>query len=65
MGRFGGGAPAAPRFAWVAWLAIVPVIVALPFLFFGLIWTEWTPLLVGVLLLVVAAVVWTVFADDD
>ena len=38
--------------------------VALPFLFFGLIWWDLI-ILVGVLLLVVGAGVWILFAHDD
>jgi hypothetical protein len=46
------------------WLAVLPIVLALPFLFFGLIWRDLI-ILVGVLLLAVAAGVWILFAEDD
>ena len=52
------------RYTWLRWLAVVPMVFALPFLFFGLLWWDLI-ILVGVLLLVVGAGVWILFADDD
>ena len=46
------------------WLAIIPLVLALPFLFFGLLWMDLI-ILVGVLLLAVGAGVWILFAEDD
>jgi hypothetical protein len=46
------------------WLAVGPAAFGLVFLFVGLLWTEWPQFLVGVGLLVLASVVWRVFAGE-
>jgi len=50
---------------WLRWLAIVPIIVTLPILFFGVIWAQLGMVLIGSGLLAAAAGVWVVFAVDD
>ena len=52
------------KWAWLRWLALIPIVVALPFLFFGLIWTEFVQLLVGVALLAASSGIWMIFAED-
>ncbi len=52
------------KWAWLRWLALIPIVVALPFLFFGLIWMEILQLLVGVALLVASSGIWMIFAED-
>jgi len=65
VGRFATTSSSTPsRFTWLRWLAVLPIVLALPFLFFGLIWRDLI-ILVGVLLLAVAAGVWILFAEDD
>ena len=46
------------------WLAVVPIVVAVPFLFFGLIWQALVQSAVGVGLLVLGFGIWMVFAED-
>ena len=46
------------------WLAVLPIVVAVPFLFFGLIWQALVQLAVGVGLLVLAFGIWMLFAED-
>ena len=46
------------------WLAVIPLVLGLPFLFFGLLWMDLI-ILVGVLLLAVGAGVSILFAEDD
>lgn len=46
------------------WLAVGPAALGLVFLFFGLAWTEWPQVFVGVGLLVLASVVWRGFAGE-
>ena len=46
------------------WFAVVPIVVAVPFLFFGLIWQALVQLAVGVGLLVLAFGIWMLFAED-
>ena len=52
------------KWAWLRWLALIPIVVALPFLFFGLIWMQVLQLLVGVALLAASSGIWMVFAED-
>ena len=59
-----GSSASSKRFTWLRWLAVVPMVIALPFLFFGLLWWDLI-ILVGMLLLVVGVGVWILFADDD
>jgi hypothetical protein len=53
------------RLSGLEWLAIIPIVVAMPFLFFGLVWTEWPQALVGLALLALGAGLWILFAPDD
>jgi membrane protein implicated in regulation of membrane protease activity len=46
------------------WLAVVPAVLGLLFLWAALTWTEWPQLFVGLGLLVLAAVVWRAFAGE-
>lgn len=46
------------------WLAVLPIVVAVPFLFFGLIWQALVQSAVGVGLLVLAFGIWMLFAED-
>jgi hypothetical protein len=46
------------------WLAVVPIVVAVPFLFFGLIWQALVQLAVGCALLALAFGIWMLFAED-
>ena len=66
MGRFATtrSSASSKRSTWLRWLAIIPLVLALPFLFFGLLWMDLI-ILVGVLLLAVGAGVWILFAEDD
>lgn len=50
--------------AGLRWLAVVPIVVAVPLLFFGLIWQAVVQLVVGVGLLALAAGIWMLFAED-
>lgn len=60
-----GGREGAPmKLAWLRWLALIPILIALPLLFFGLIWQAVIQLVVGVALLALASGVWILFADD-
>ena len=52
------------KWAWMRWLALIPLVVALPFLFFGLIWMQVLQLVVGVALLAASSGIWIVFAED-
>lgn len=52
------------KLAWLRWLALIPILIALPLLFFGLIWQAVIQLVVGVALLALASGVWILFADD-
>ena len=58
-----GGGPTVKR-ADLRWLAAVSVLVALPFLVFGLLWQALVQLAVGVGVLVLAFGIWMLFADD-
>lgn len=51
--------------AWLRWLVVVPLIPAIPLLFFALLWRSWVQLLVGLALVALASAVWILFADDD
>ena len=46
------------------WLAVVPAVLGLLFLFVALLWTAWTQFYVGVGLLALASVIWRTFAGD-
>jgi hypothetical protein len=46
------------------WLAVIPIVVAVPFLFFGLIWQALVQLAVGGALLALAFGIWMLFAED-
>jgi len=46
------------------WLASAPAVLGLLFLWAALTWTEWPQLFVGLGLLVLASVVWRVFAGE-
>jgi hypothetical protein len=46
------------------WLAVGPAALGLVFLLVALAWTEWPQFFVGVGLLVLASVVWRVFAGE-
>ena len=53
------------RLAGLKWLAVIPIVIAVPILFFGLVWTEWSQALVGLALLALGAGIWMLFAEDD
>ena len=53
------------RLTWLRWLAVIPIAIAVIFLFFGVIWTELPQILVGLGLLAVGAGIWILFARDD
>ena len=53
------------RLTGLEWLAVIPIVIAVPFLFFGLVWTEWPQALVGLALLALGAGIWILFAQDD
>ena len=40
------------------WLAVVPLILGVLFLFFALAWTEWPQFFIGVVLVLAAASLW-------
>ena len=46
------------------WIAAVPLIVGIVFLFFGLVWTEWGPFFIGLVLVAVAAGLWRLFGGS-
>jgi hypothetical protein len=46
------------------WLAVVPIVIAVPFLFFGLIWQALVQLAVGGVLVALAFGIWMLFAED-
>lgn len=50
------------KLSWFRWLAVIPLVPAAPFLFFGLAWLAPVQLLVGLGLILLAAVLWRVFA---
>ncbi len=53
------------KLTWLRWLAVIPIVIAMPFLFFGVIWWAAVQSLVGLVLLAVAAGIWILFAEDD
>ena len=60
-----GGTEGTSTLAWLRWLALVPIVVAVPILFFGMIWSELPMIAIGIVLLAAAAGIWIVFAADD
>jgi succinate dehydrogenase/fumarate reductase cytochrome b subunit len=59
---------AEPMRAWLAalrWLAVIPIVGAVLFLFVGLVWTSVVHAIVGLGLLAAAAGIWILFAEDD
>ena len=63
-GRYPGATVHTVKRADLRWLAVLPTIVAVPFLFFGLLWQGLVQLAVGVGLLVAAYGIWMLFAED-
>lgn len=48
-------------FGCLRWLALVPIVAALPLLFFGLLWFAAVQTLSGILLLILASTIWMLF----
>ena len=63
-GRYPGTTVHTVKRADLRWLAVLPTVVAVPFLFFGLLWQGLVQLAVGVGLLVAAYGIWMLFAED-
>jgi hypothetical protein len=53
------------RLSSLRWLAVLPIVLALPYLFFGILWTAAVQLVVGVLLVGVGVGMWIALADRD
>ena len=53
------------QLTWLRWLAVIPIVIAMPFLFFGVIWWAGVQLIIGLVLLAVGAGIWILFAEDD
>ncbi len=52
------------KFSPLRWLAVLPLVPAAPFLFFGLLWLAPVQLGVGLGLVLVAAALWRLFAGE-
>jgi hypothetical protein len=63
--KHGGSEPMRDWLPALCWLAVIPILGAIPFLFFGLVWLSVVHAIVGLVLLAVAAGIWILFAEDD
>jgi hypothetical protein len=46
------------------WLAVIPLVPAVPFLFFGIMWTAAVQLSVGLALVFIAVAIWRAFSGE-